>query len=151
MNDFWTSLSNTPIRKEHEQYVNLLKCVEETSCSKGVDKGVYLTHVSTWHHQMETFSALLALCVGNSPVTGEFPSQRPVTRSFDAFFDLRLNKRLSKQAWRRLFETPSRSFWRHCNVLQFAVTMYKTVGISCSERYILATGEMSSMMWNDMF
>ena len=41
-------------------------------------------------------SALLALCVGNSPVTGEFPPQRPVTRSFDVFFDLRLNKRLSK-------------------------------------------------------
>ena len=36
---------------------------------------------------METFSALLALCAGNSPVTGEFPSQRPVTRSFDVFFD----------------------------------------------------------------
>ena len=44
---------------------------------------------------METFSALLDLCVGNSPVTGEFPSQRPVTWSFDFFFDLRLNKRLS--------------------------------------------------------
>ena len=41
-------------------------------------------------HQMDTFSALLALCVGNSPVTGEFPAQRPVTRSFDVFFDLRL-------------------------------------------------------------
>ena len=39
---------------------------------------------SWWRHQMETFSALLALCAGNSPVTGEFPSQRPVTRSFDA-------------------------------------------------------------------
>ena len=45
---------------------------------------------SRWRHQMETFSALLALCEGNSPVTGEFPSQRPVTRSFDVFFDLRL-------------------------------------------------------------
>ena len=44
---------------------------------------------------METFSALLAICVGNSPVPGEFPSQRPVTRSFDVFFDLDLNKRLS--------------------------------------------------------
>ena len=43
-----------------------------------------------WRHQMETFSALLALCVGNSSMTGEFPSQRPVTRSFDALFDLRL-------------------------------------------------------------
>ena len=38
---------------------------------------------------METFSALLAFCAGNSPVHGEFPIQRPVTRSFDVFFDLR--------------------------------------------------------------
>ena len=52
-----------------------------------------------WRHQMETFSALLALCAGNSPVTGEFPTQRPVTRSFDVFFDLYLNKLLSKQSW----------------------------------------------------
>ena len=42
---------------------------------------------------METFSALLAICAGNSPVPGEFSAQRPVTRSFDVFFDLRLNKR----------------------------------------------------------
>ena len=46
---------------------------------------------------METFSALLAICAGNSPVPGEFPAQRPVTRSFDVFFDLRLNKRLNKK------------------------------------------------------
>ena len=45
---------------------------------------------------METFNALLALCAGNSPVTGEFPAQRPMTRSFGVFFDLRLHKRLSK-------------------------------------------------------
>ena len=43
---------------------------------------------------METFSALLALCMGNSPLNDEFPSQRPVTRSFDALFDMHLNKRL---------------------------------------------------------
>ena len=59
--------------------------------------------------------ALLALCAGNWPVTGEFPAQRPVTRSLDVFFDLRLNKRLSKQSWGWWFETPSHSFWRHCN------------------------------------
>ena len=47
---------------------------------------------------METFSALLALCAGNSPVTGEFPAQRPVTRSFDVFFDLRQNKRHNREA-----------------------------------------------------
>ena len=46
---------------------------------------------------METFSVLLAIGAGNSPVTGEFSAQRPVMRSFDVFFDLRLNKRLNKQ------------------------------------------------------
>ena len=70
----------------------------------------------TWRrHQMETFSALLAICAGNSPVPGEFPAQRPVTRSFDVFFDLRLNKRLSKQSWGWWFESLSRPLWRHRN------------------------------------
>ena len=49
--------------------------------------------------------------------TGEFPAQRPVTWSFDVFFDLRLNKRLSKQSWGWWSETPSHSLWRHCNEL----------------------------------
>ena len=88
---------------------------------RGSSHGVWLAlqHiliVSWWRHKMETFSALLALCAGNSPATGEFPSQRPVTRSFDVFFDLCLNKRLSKQSWGWWFETPSHSLWRHCNV-----------------------------------
>ena len=74
---------------------------------------------SWWRHQMETFSALLALCAGNSPVPGEFPAQRPVTRSFDVFFDVRLNKRLSKQPWGWWFETPSWSFWRHRNAIKW--------------------------------
>ena len=78
-------------------------------------KPCYL-HMSWWRHQMETFSALLDLCVGNSPVTGEFPSQRPVTQSFDIFFDLRLNWCLSKQSWGWWFETPLLSLWRNCNV-----------------------------------
>ena len=72
--------------------------------------------LNAWRrHQTETFSALLALCAGNPPVSGEFPSQRPVTRSFDVIFNLRLNKWLSKQTWGWWFETPSRSFWCHCN------------------------------------
>ena len=50
-----------------------------------------------WRHQMEAFSALLVLCAGNSLVTGEFPSQRPVTLSFDVFFDLPLYKRLNNR------------------------------------------------------
>ena len=73
------------------------------------------TVISWWRHQMEIFSALLAICVGNSPVTSEFPAQRTVTRSFDIFFDLHLNKRLSKQSWGWWFETLSRPLWRHCN------------------------------------
>ena len=55
-------------------------------------------------HQMET-------------VTGEFPSQRPVTRSYDVSFDLRINKRLSELSWGCWFGTPLRSLWRHCNVI----------------------------------
>ena len=52
---------------------------------------------------------------GNSPVTSEFPSQRSVTRSLDVFFDLGLDKRLSKQSGRRWFETPWRSLWHGSN------------------------------------
>ena len=70
-----------------------------------------------WHHQMVTFSALLPLHKGNSLVTGEFPSQRPVMLIFDVFFDLRLDKRFSKQSRRRWFETPSHALWCHCNEL----------------------------------
>ena len=65
--------------------------------------------VIKWKHFRVT-----GLCEGNPPLTGGFPSQRPVTRSFAVFFDLRLNKRLSKSR-HRWFETPSPSFWRHCN------------------------------------
>ena len=64
---------------------------------------------------MKTFSALLAICAGNSPVTCEVLSQRPSTRSLDVFFDLHMNKRLCKQSWGWWFETPSRSLWRDCN------------------------------------
>ena len=64
---------------------------------------------------METFSALLAICAGNSPASGEFPAQRPVTWSFDVFFDLCLNKLLIKQSWGWWFETLPYPLWRHCN------------------------------------
>ena len=62
-------------------------------------------------------SALLAICVVNSTVAvpGEFRVQRPVTRSFDVLFDLRLNKRLSKQSRGWWFDTLSCPLWRQCN------------------------------------
>ena len=77
---------------------------------------IYCDCDTWWRHQMETFSALLAICAGNSPIPGECPAQRPVTRSFDVCFDLRLNKRFSKQSWGWWFETLFRPLWRHSNV-----------------------------------
>ena len=68
-----------------------------------------------WCHQMETFSALLDLRAGNSPATSEFPSEGLVTWGAGVFFDLRFNKRLSKQSRRRWFEKISCSLWRYCN------------------------------------
>ena len=85
--------------------------------------------LSWWCHQMEAFSALLALCAGNSPMTGDFPSQRPVTRSFDVFCELRLNKPLSKQSWGWWFEPLSLSLWRHCNISNaYASAFLRTEG-----------------------
>ena len=87
-----------------------------------------------WRPHMETLYALLAICAGNSPVTGEFPSQRSVTRSFDVFFDLHLNKRLSKQSWGWWFETPSRPSWRHRNVKFMSVNKdFQTCATNSSE------------------
>ena len=74
------------------------------------------------------------LCDEFTAVTDEFPAKRPVTRSFDVFFDLRPNKRLSKQSRRRWFKTPSRSLWRHCNVLRKSENLhfiYLSIEMAC--------------------
>ena len=73
-----------------------------------------------WRHQMERFSALLTICARNSPVTGEFPTQRPATRSSNVFFNMCLNKPLSKQ---------SGGWWlrRHCAHYGVTVMGQKTV------------------------
>ena len=70
-----------------------------------------------WRHQMETFSALLAFCAGNSPMNSPHKGQ---WRGALIFFYLRLNKRLSKQSWRRSFETPSCALWRQYNEINAA-------------------------------
>ena len=72
-------------------------------------------------NKMGTFSALLAICAGNSPVTDEFPTQRPVMQSFDVFFDLWLNKQFSKQSWGWWFGMPSHPFWHHSNAVTCSV------------------------------
>ena len=87
---------------------------------EGVLQFIRQVPLSWWRHKKNTFSALLAFfCVGNSPVTGEFPTKRLVTQSFHVFFDLRPNKWLSKKSRGWWFETPSCSLWRHCNVYGF--------------------------------
>ena len=73
---------------------------------------------------MEAFVVLLVLCVENSPVTGEFVIQRTVIRSFDVFYDVHLNMRLSKQSWVWWFDTPSRPLRRRCNKCGLANCIY---------------------------
>ena len=105
-----------------------------------------------WRHQIETVSALLALCAGNSPVTGEFPSQRPVTRSFDVFFDQCLNKRLSKQSWGWWFETPLYPLWCNCNdntLLPMNFEQNWLVIKRFDDSSLLARGKLLHKEWND--
>ena len=67
------------------------------------------------------------------------PAQRPVTRSFDVFFDLRLNKRLSKQSWGWWFETPSCSLWRAYNVWSPAIVILDIVDVLAPTlRYVIS-------------
>ena len=75
------------------------------------------------------FRATGPLCAGNSPVTIEFPSQRPLTRSFEVCSVLCQNKRSSKQSRRRWFETPSRPLWRHCNVEAALINITQVISV----------------------
>ena len=112
----------------------------------------------------------MVICTGKSPVPSEFPTQRPVTRSFDVFFDLRLNKRLSKQSWGWWFETLSHSLWRHRDEMDsygvtqdsggwfnIKMTSYQYRKSHCGDQTILRpsylhngisyTSKMSSLYW----
>ena len=101
-----TSLHNLTVEYIYFEWCINGKLIIYIPTSRGP---ILLAWNTWWRHQMETFSALLV----TGP--GELPTQRPVTQSFDAFFDLRLNKRLSKQSWSWWFETQSRTLWRQCN------------------------------------
>ena len=103
-------------------------------CIKRIENDIWtgVADCTWWRHQMETFSALLALCAGNSPVTAQWP----VTRSFDVFFDLRPNKLLSKQSRGWWFETPSRSLWRHCNDKRSRECPFVFISRSCDSTLI---------------
>ena len=96
--------------------------------------------VSRWRHQMETFFAF--------PVASEFPVQRPVMRSFDVFFDLHPNKRLSKQSWGCWSETPSRPLWRDCNVLHSNIQVRQLLPIILPNGIELNVNEMGCTYWD---
>ena len=82
-------LDNIPLKYVHCGLINNNSAsVQVMVWQQSSGKPVFELTMTWWRHQMETFSALLAFCAGNSPVTGKFPSQRPVTQSFDVFFDL---------------------------------------------------------------
>ena len=76
------------------------------------------------------------LC-GEFTVPGEFPTQKPVTRSFDVYFDLRLNKRLSKRPWGWWFETPSWSLWRQCNEITVIIGSWFPQPVLIGPRVVL--------------
>ena len=100
---------SVPIAGPRYTWINIVSSMPGDDMTPGV---------TWWRYQMETFSALLAICAENSPVSGEFPAPRPVTRSFHVFFDLRL--------WGWWLETPSRSIWRHNN--KDGIIKLKSVG-----------------------
>ena len=90
-----------------------------------------------WRHQMETFSALLALCVGNSG-----HQWIPCTKASDAelwcFFDLRLSKRLSKQSWGWWFKTPLHPLWCHCNYYTYPRGVLSWLPVSLASIVMMA-------------
>ena len=85
--------------------------------------GLYLMMTSS---NGNIFRVTSHLC-GEFTVHRWIPAQRPVTRSFDVFFDPRLNKRLNKQWWGWWFETPSRLLWCHCDVIGSFGTLHHDV------------------------
>ena len=108
-----------------------IQCIMMTSSNGNIFRvtlyeGIHRSPVNSPHKGQWCGALMFSLiCAKINPLCGEFtdefPSQRPVTRCFDVFFDLRLNKRLSKQSWGWWFETPSCALWRHCNVIAFFV------------------------------
>ena len=104
----------------------------------------------SWRYQMETFSVSLAICAGNSPASGEFPAQRPVTQGFDVFLDLCLNKQLRKQSRGCSFERLSCPLWCHCNALDMLLQLLQLICCCWIDR-IRAVGYQTNFMGSTIF
>ena len=114
LQDFW-----------HQRNHKWKQIANDDNTVRGVKAWSIFSQIFTdlqWHDDVikwKHFPRYWPFVLGNSPVTGEFPAQRPVSRSFDVFFDLRLNKRLSKHSWGWWFETLSCPLWRQCVMNQW--------------------------------
>ena len=112
MTNYGSSIISTTLRNMtgvsfKEGYIKQGDCKVYQTTHKAI-----LIMITTWNGDI--FRVTGPLC-GEFTGPGEFPTQRPVTRSFDVIFDLSPNKRLSKQPWSWWFETSSWSLWRQCN------------------------------------
>ena len=90
-------------------------CVQVSSEPNYISRLVEMWHGCVMTSSNENIFRVTGFCERNPPLTGGFPSQRPVTRNSDVFFDLCLNKWLSKHSTRQWFETPCCSLWHRCN------------------------------------
>ena len=158
-NFFWND-NRIDKRIDHLLRISKVNKIPRGTITWSNDRLLWITGVNSlsswWRHQMETFSALLALCAGNSPVTGEFPTQRPVTRSFDVSLICALNKRLSKHSRGWWFETPSHPLWRHCNgmwnrsIMPWSYDNYDTVLLSSGACFTNMFFSWVSVAWISM-
>ena len=122
---FVQGIHRSPVNSPHKNQWYFFDIFFDLHMNKRLSNRSWGWWFETLSHQFWRPCNVLALCAGNSPVTGEFPVQMPVTRGFGVFFDLRMDKRLSKQSWGWWFETPSRSIWRHCNDTFFNSFIYQ--------------------------
>ena len=103
-----------------EKYLQLmLKVISLDKTSNLLHNAMLHMPLYSWwrRRQMEASFALLALCAENPPVTGKFPSQRPVTQGFD-FYSYSASEPTVQHTMETAgdFETPSHSLLCHCNV-----------------------------------
>ena len=117
--------------------MDILGNVKQTGWYRGLHVGVnilkYFQYMMTSSNG-NIFHVIVPLC-GEFTGPCEFPAQRPVTRSLGVFFDLRLNKRLSKQPWGWWFETPLCSLWRQCNEYwSFVMWSYWSLVVSLTQK-----------------
>ena len=112
-NNLWRSANPAHHTRSYEVTTLYATHIERCILSIEINSAINVFTIMTSSYR-NIFHVTGPLC-GEFTGHGESTAQRPVTRSFDVFFDLGLNKQLSQKSWGWWFETPSRSLWRHSN------------------------------------